>query len=64
KRNQSKTNRWFQIYGALPIPMDVFAHVKRTFSAVIFAIYADELLRIAKELVSGDDTPSDQGFFV
>ncbi|CAF2049825.1 unnamed protein product [Rotaria magnacalcarata] len=61
KRNQSKTNRWFQIYGALPIPMDVFAHVKRTFSAVIFAIYADELLRIAKELVSGDDTPSDQG---
>ncbi|CAF3706454.1 unnamed protein product [Rotaria socialis] len=61
KRNQSKTKRWFQVYGALPIPVDFFAHVKRTFSAVIFAIYADELLHIANELISDDDTPSDQG---
>ncbi|CAF4637160.1 unnamed protein product [Rotaria sp. Silwood1] len=64
KRNRSKTNHWFQGYGAIPMPVDFFAHVKRTFAAVVFAIYADELLDIANELISGDDTSSDKGLFV
>ena len=46
---------------AIPLPLDFFAHFKRTFSAVIFALYADELLDIATELVSGGTSEGDGG---
>lgn len=48
-------------YIAVPLPLDFFAHVKRTFAAVIFAIYADELLSIANELLNGSNAMSNQG---
>ena len=40
-------------YIGLPIPLDFFTHVNRTFAAVIFSISADELLEIANRAVSG-----------
>ncbi|CAF3905392.1 unnamed protein product [Rotaria sp. Silwood2] len=61
KQTRSRTGHWFQGYGAIPMPVDFFAHIKRTFVAVVFAIYADELLDIANELISGGDTTSGQG---
>ena len=51
---------WFKFIG-LPIPMDFFFHFKRTFAAVIFAIFADEFLEIANEIFKGDDSDSNEG---
>lgn len=48
-------------YVTVPMPLDFFAHFKRTFSAVIFALYADELLDIANELMNGSNTEKDRG---
>lgn len=64
KRNRSHRNILCRGYGALPMPVDFFAHIKRTFAAVVFAIYADELLDIARELISSSEKTSEQGFFV
>lgn len=44
-----------------PIPVDFFAHVRRTFSAVIFAIFADELLEIVNGIVRSNNSSKDEG---
>ncbi|CAF1262005.1 unnamed protein product [Adineta ricciae] len=52
-------------YFALPIPVDFFSHVKPRFTAVMFAIFADELLDIAYELLSARFNPlEDEGVIV
>lgn len=43
KRTSTKHRRWYLNCGGVPIPLDFFAHIQRTFSAMIFAIYAEEL---------------------
>ena len=61
KRKSLQRDKWFRGYVGLPIPLDFFSHVKRTFNAVIFAIFADELFEIATELFFGDGAPADEG---
>ena len=61
KRKSLQRDKWFGGYIGLPIPLDFFTHVKRTFNAVIFAIFADELFEIANELFFGSGAPSDEG---
>lgn len=62
KRSAFYRNRCCRGYIGIPIPLDFFAHIKRTLAAVIFAIFADELLDIALEIVSGNNgQSSDQG---
>ena len=41
-------------YGSLPIPVDFLSHMDRKFVAVVFAIYADELFDIVKNVVNGE----------
>ena len=48
-------------YVGLPIPMDFFSHVKRTFAAVIFAICANELLQIVNVILKGNPGSSNRG---
>ncbi|CAF3476579.1 unnamed protein product [Rotaria sp. Silwood1] len=48
-------------YIGIPIPLDFFAHVKRTLAAVIFAIFADELLDIANDVLNGGNPSSNKG---
>jgi hypothetical protein len=61
KRTSSKHTRWYLSYGGVPLPLDFFAHIKRTFSAMIFAIYADELVEIVNELINEDNTEETRG---
>jgi hypothetical protein len=61
RRVSFKKGRGCRGYIGLPIPLDFFTHVKRTFAAVIFAISADELFDIAKQLFSRNKQPSGQG---
>ncbi|CAF0965327.1 unnamed protein product [Rotaria sordida] len=51
-------------YIGIPIPLDFFVHVKRTFSAVIFAVSADELLEIASQLFTLSGSPKNEGVIV
>ncbi len=53
KRIAFHRNKYCKGYIGIPIPIDFFAHVKRTLAAVIFAIFADELLEIVSEIWSG-----------
>ena len=48
-------------YVGLPMPFDFFSSVKRTFIAVIFAIFADELVEIANDLFFKSAPASDEG---
>ncbi len=61
KRMSFLRNRFCKDYIGIPIPIDFFAHVKRTLAAVVFAIFADELLEIAVEILSGRGSSSDRG---
>jgi len=61
KRVSFQRNKFFKGYIGIPIPLDFFAHVKRTLAAVIFAIFADELLDIVKETLVDGGTGSNQG---
>ena len=61
KRTSSNHSRWYLNYGGVPVPLDFFAHIKRTFSAMIFAIYADELVEIVNELIEDDNTEESRG---
>ncbi|CAF2102485.1 unnamed protein product [Rotaria magnacalcarata] len=45
----------------IPIPLDFFAHVKRTLVAVIFAIFADELLGIANDVLNANNPSTSKG---
>ena len=60
KRAAFYRNRFCRGYIGIPIPFDFFGHVKRTLAAVIFAIFADELLEIASEIISGGDGQSEK----
>ena len=65
KRASFFRNRYCRGYLGIAIPLDFFAHVKRTLAAVIFAIFADELLKIAQEVfIGGDGQSEDQGIIV
>ncbi len=64
KRASFQKNKWFKGYIGLPIPIDFFAHVKRSLAAVIFAIFADELLVIVFESISGDNKSVNKGLFL
>ncbi|CAM4739619.1 unnamed protein product [Rotaria magnacalcarata] len=46
-------------YVAPVVPVDFFIHVKRKFTAVIFAIIADELLRIVNQVINGTSVKVD-----
>ena len=63
KRRAFQRGKWFNGYVGIPIPLDFFAHVKRTFAAMVFAVFADELLEIALDLFLSLVTPSDDGRF-
>lgn len=63
KRVSFHRNKFCKGFIGIPIPLDFFAHVKRTLAAVIFAIFADELLDIVKQAVGGDGTSSNRGLF-
>lgn len=64
KRASFQRNKWFKGYIGLPIPIDFFAHVKRSLAAVIFAIFADELLVIVFESISDDNKSTNKGLFL
>lgn len=64
KRVSSRHNRYSKGYFGVAIPLDFFGHVKRTLAAVIFAVFADELLGIANELLVGGRPTANQGLFV
>jgi len=51
-------------YFAVPMPVDLFAHVKRTFAAVVFAIFADDLLDIAHQVMTENSRPNDKGLLL
>lgn len=55
KRKASKRDSCCRGYLAIPVPLDFFAHVKRTFAAIIFAVVADELANIANRFISESD---------
>ncbi|CAF1132269.1 unnamed protein product [Adineta ricciae] len=61
KRQSSKANQSCRNYIAAPIPLDFFTCVRRTFAAVIFALFADELSTIANQLINGNTVTTDQG---
>ncbi|CAF0739997.1 unnamed protein product [Adineta ricciae] len=64
KRVSSRHNRYCKGYFGIVIPLDFFGHVKRTLAAVIFAVFADELLDIANELLAGGRKSSNQGVII
>ncbi len=64
KRVSFQRNKFCKGYIGLPIPLDFFAHVKRTLAAVIFAIFADELSEIATDLVGGGGGSSNRGLYL
>lgn len=47
-------------YFAPVLPLDFYVHIKRKFAAVIFAIVADELLFIIRQVLT-DNSSSNQG---
>ncbi|CAF3017534.1 unnamed protein product [Rotaria sp. Silwood2] len=61
KRVSFQGRKYCKGYIGIPIPLDCFAHVKRTLAAVIFAIFADELLNIANEVLKGSSPSSNKG---
>ena len=61
KRVSFKRDKGCKGYIGVPIPYDFFGHVKRTFAAVIFAIFADELLEITNRIFSGGSSRKSQG---
>ena len=64
KRISSLHKRYCKGYFGVVIPLDFFGHVKRTLAAVIFAVFADELLDIANELLAGGRKSTNQGLFI
>ncbi|CAF1386593.1 unnamed protein product [Adineta steineri] len=64
KRTSFQRNKYCKGYLGIPIPLDFFGHVKRTLAAVIFAVFADELLDIVTELIAGNRPSSGRGVIV
>jgi hypothetical protein len=46
-------------YGAPPMPVDFISHVDREFTAIVFAMSADELLAIVQEAFNGSSPQGD-----
>jgi hypothetical protein len=61
KRVAFLQRRFCHGYFGIPIPLDFFAHVKRTLAAVIFAVFADELLDIAQQALGGNGPLTNRG---
>jgi hypothetical protein len=64
KRKSSQENSYCYGYFAIPIPLDFFAHVKRTFAAVIFAVVADELSNLVNQFINRNSSSADEGVIV
>ncbi|CAF1239647.1 unnamed protein product [Rotaria sordida] len=64
KRVSFQGSKYCKGYIGIPIPLDIFAHVKRILAAVIFAIFADELLDIANDALNGSNPSSNQGVVI
>ena len=61
KRISLRRNKYCCDYIGIPIPLNSFARVSRTLAAVIFGIFADELLSIANDVLRGNSWSSDKG---
>lgn len=61
KRVSPHCTKFCKGYIGIPVPLDFFAHIKRGLAAVIFTIFADELLNIANAAWSGDNPSSGRG---
>lgn len=48
-------------YVTVPVPLDFFAHINRTFAAVTFAIVANELANITNEFISENGASLGEG---
>ncbi|CAF2476034.1 unnamed protein product [Rotaria sp. Silwood2] len=64
KRESHRKNRVCKGYFGLPIPLDFFARIKRTFAAITFAIFADELSNLANQFINGNRSSIDEGIIV
>jgi hypothetical protein len=64
KRESSQKPTHCKGYFSLPIPLDFFAHIKRTFAAITFAIVADELSNIANQFINGNTSSMGAGIIV
>ncbi|CAF1467776.1 unnamed protein product [Rotaria sordida] len=64
KRVSFQRGKIFKGYIGIPIPLDFFVHVRRTFSAVIFAVYADDLLEIATGIFTRQGSSTNEGIIV
>jgi hypothetical protein len=51
-------------YFAVPIPLDFFAHINRTFAAVTFAIVANELSNFANLFISENASSINEGIII
>jgi hypothetical protein len=61
KRVSFKRGKGCNGYIGVPIPYDFFGHKKRTFAAVVFAIFADELLEITNQIFNPTRSEEDEG---
>ncbi|CAF0978853.1 unnamed protein product [Rotaria sp. Silwood1] len=59
KRESYKINRCCKGYFGLPIRLDFFARVKRT-----FAIFADELSNLANQFINENGSLTDEGLLL
>ncbi|CAF3457099.1 unnamed protein product [Rotaria sp. Silwood1] len=64
KRESYQINRCCKGYFGLPIPLDFFARVKRTFAAITFAIFADDLSNLANQFINENGSLIDEGIIV
>lgn len=64
KHQSTRVNKCCNTRFALPIPLDFFAHIKRTFAAVTVAIVADELSGIATQFISGNGSSIGSGIIL
>ncbi|CAF4000522.1 unnamed protein product, partial [Rotaria sp. Silwood1] len=60
KRESYQINRCCKGYFGLPIPLDFFARVKRTFAAITFAIFADDLSNLANQFINENGSLIDE----
>jgi len=61
KRMSKRRHRCMKDRIGIPIPLDFFSQIKRTLAAVIFALFADELLTIVQNTFSSDRSSRGHG---
>lgn len=64
KRKSSNRADYCNGYFAIPIPLDFFAHVNRTFAAVTFAIVANELSNFANQFINDNASSVNEGVII